>query len=112
MFEPEPPVFDHPLLAFDNVIVSPHNAGITTDDVDLVLFHQANLRILEAAVGDLGLSRERVVVNLDRYGNTSAGSTPIALDEAFHAGLIQRGDTLLLSGFGAGLTWGTCLLRW
>ena len=60
----------------------------------------------------LGIGRERVMVNLDRYGNTSAGSIPLALDEAHRAGRIKRGDNVIISGFGAGLAWGTGLLRW
>jgi 3-oxoacyl-[acyl-carrier-protein] synthase-3 len=60
----------------------------------------------------LELDREKLVINLDRYGNTSGGSVPLALDEAFQQGRIHRGDNILLSGFGAGLAWGTAILRW
>ena len=60
----------------------------------------------------LGIDRQKMFVNLDRYGNTSAGSIPLALDEAFAAGRIHPGDRVLISGFGAGLTWGTAILRW
>jgi len=87
-------------------------ADLTRDDVNLVIFHQANLRIINAAVADLGIDPKKVVNNLDRYGNTSSGSIPLALDEALREGRIDRGDLLLLSGFGAGLTWATTLLRW
>lgn len=86
--------------------------GMSVHDVALYLLHQANIRIISYAMEQLGIPSEKVFNNLHKYGNTSAGSVPIALDEAFQAGLIHRGDTLLLSGFGAGLTWGTCLLRW
>jgi 3-oxoacyl-[acyl-carrier-protein] synthase-3 len=88
------------------------SAGLELQDIDWWLLHQANTRILDAAVESLGIDRERVVMHLDRYGNTSAGSIPIALDETFRAGNIRRGHHLLLSGFGAGLTWGTIALRW
>ncbi len=87
-------------------------ANLELTDINWWLFHQANVRILDAAVQALGIDRERVVMHLDRYGNTSAGSIPIALDETFRTGSIRRGQHLLLSGFGAGLTWGTIALRW
>lgn len=86
--------------------------GMSVSDVSLYIFHQANIRIINAAMNQLGIPPEKVFNNLQRYGNTSGGSIPIALDEAFQAGRIHRGDTLLLSGFGAGLTWGTALFRW
>ncbi|RPI89457.1 MAG: ketoacyl-ACP synthase III [Planctomycetaceae bacterium] len=86
--------------------------GMSASDVSLYVLHQANLRIINAAADQLGVPHEKLFVNLQNYGNTSAGSIPIALDEAFEAGRIRRGDTLLLSGFGAGLTWGTALFRW
>jgi 3-oxoacyl-[acyl-carrier-protein] synthase-3 len=87
-------------------------AGLTVDQIDWWLLHQANSRILDAAVQSLGIEQERVVMHLDRYGNTSAGSIPIALDETLRAGRIKRGHHLLMSGFGAGLTWGTTVFRW
>jgi len=86
--------------------------GYTTDDVSLWLFHQANIRILDAAVDALRIDRRRVITHLDRYGNTSAGSVPIALDEALRAGRFGRDDLLLMCGFGGGLSWGTALMRW
>jgi 3-oxoacyl-[acyl-carrier-protein] synthase-3 len=86
--------------------------GMTPADVACYLLHQANIRIINNAMEQLGIPPERLYNNLERYGNTSAGSIPIALDEAFRAGRVRRGDTLLLSGFGAGLTWGTALFRW
>lgn len=86
--------------------------GMSPHDVSLYVLHQANIRIINAAMEQLGVSHDKVFNNLQKYGNTSGGSIPIALDEAFQAGRIHRGDTLLLSGFGAGLTWGTALLRW
>ncbi len=87
-------------------------AGITAEQVDWLVPHQANLRIIESAAKGLGIPLERVYVNVDRYGNTSAASIPIALAEAAAGGVFQRGDYLLLVGFGAGLTWGAAVLRW
>src|SRR5690606_3281366 len=78
-------------------------AQLELANFDWWLLHQANVRILDAAIQSLGIERERVVMHLDRYGNTSAGSIPIALDETVRAGRIRRGHHLLLSGFGAGL---------
>ena len=85
-------------------------ARLTASDLDLVIPHQANIRIINAATDVLGFSREKVFNNLDRYGNTSAGSIPIGMDEARSAGHLNRGDKVLISGFGAGLTWGTAVL--
>lgn len=87
-------------------------AGKTIDDVTLFVPHQANIRIIQSAAKRLGIPEERIFVNVDRYGNTSAASIPIALDEAFRTGRIKKGDTVLLVGFGAGLTWGAALLVW
>ncbi|MCA9229835.1 MAG: ketoacyl-ACP synthase III [Planctomycetales bacterium] len=87
-------------------------ADLSLDQVDWWFLHQANVRILDAAVDSLGIDRDKVVVHLDRYGNTSAGSIPLALDEMLQAGKINRGQLLLMSGFGAGLTWGTTVWRW
>jgi len=87
-------------------------AGLSPDDVSLVILHQANIRIIEAAVSQFGIPREKVFVNLDKYGNTSAASVPMALDDANQAGLLKRGDIVLMCGFGAGLSWGTSILRW
>ena len=87
-------------------------ACLAARDVDLVVLHQANMRIIDAAISKTGIDRDRVFVNLDRYGNTSAGSIPLALSEAHAAGRIKRGDNIVLSGFGAGLAWGTAVLKW
>ena len=87
-------------------------AELSLAEIDWWLFHQANVRILDAAADALGIEREKVIMHLDRYGNTSAGSVPIALDETFRAGKISRGQQLLMFGFGAGLTWGTTAFRW
>jgi 3-oxoacyl-[acyl-carrier-protein] synthase-3 len=96
----------------DTIALVLKEAGLTVQDVSLYLLHQANIRIIDAAVEQLGIPGDKVFNNIQRYGNTSGGSVPIALDEAFRAGRIKPGDTLLMSGFGAGLTWGTALFRW
>jgi 3-oxoacyl-[acyl-carrier-protein] synthase-3 len=86
--------------------------GLSFADVDLYVPHQANYRIIEASAERFGLPMERVFVNIDRYGNTSAASIPVALDEACSQGRLRRGDTVLLVAFGSGLTWGAAVLRW
>jgi 3-oxoacyl-[acyl-carrier-protein] synthase-3 len=96
----------------DTVQLVLENSHLGVHDVSLYILHQANQRIIDAAVEALGIPTERVFNNIQKYGNTSGGSVPIALDEAFCAGRIHAGDTLLLSGFGAGLTWGTAVFRW
>ena len=87
-------------------------AGVTADDIALLVPHQANSRIIDSAAAKLGVPPERTFVNIDRYGNTSAASVPIALAEAAEAGRLERGDLVLLSGFGAGMSWASALLRW
>jgi 3-oxoacyl-[acyl-carrier-protein] synthase-3 len=87
-------------------------AGLTTDDIALVVPHQANLRIIEATAKRLDVPMERVFVNLDRYGNTSAATIPIALVEAAQQGRIKDGDNILLTAFGGGLTWASAVIRW
>jgi 3-oxoacyl-[acyl-carrier-protein] synthase III len=87
-------------------------AGISMDEIDLWVPHQANFRIIDAAARRIGLPIERVAVNIDQYGNTSSASIPIALEEAVRNGRVKSGDNVLLAGFGSGLTWGACLLKW
>lgn len=87
-------------------------AGKTIADIDLFIPHQANIRIIEHVSKKMGLPKEKVYVNLHKYGNTSAASVPIALDEALAEGKIKSGDLLILSGFGAGLTYGSNLIKW
>lgn len=87
-------------------------AGLQLADVELVIPHQANLRIIEAAARNLRLPMERFVVNIERYGNTSTASIPVAVCEALEDGRIHPGDHLVLVGFGAGLTWGAMTLQW
>jgi 3-oxoacyl-[acyl-carrier-protein] synthase-3 len=86
--------------------------GVTVDEVEWFAPHQANVRIIEAAGTRLGIPAERTLVNIDHYGNTSAASIPLVLAEAADDGRLRDGDLVLLSGFGAGLTWGSALLRW
>jgi len=88
------------------------SAHLTVDDIDLVIFHQANMRIINSAVKDLGIDEAKVFNNLNRFGNTSSASIPLALDEAIEQGRVGPGSRILLSGFGAGLAWGTMLLQW
>ncbi len=88
------------------------DSGLAAREIDCYIPHQANIRIINAAIDVLHMSRNRVFNNLERYGNTSAGSVPLALDEAVQEGRIHPGNLVVLSGFGAGLAWGTAVLRW
>ena len=87
-------------------------AGLDKDEIDYLIPHQANTRIIDAAAKRLDLSRDQIYVNLDKYGNTSAASIPLALDEAVKDGEIKPRDTVVLVGFGAGLTWGATVIEW
>ena len=87
-------------------------AGLTKKDVDWLIPHQANLRIIQGTAKRLRLPMERVVVTIDRHGNTSSGSVPLALDEAVRSGRVQRGQNLLLEAFGGGFTWASALIRY
>jgi len=87
-------------------------AGLTADDVHLLVPHQANIRIIQSTAKYAGIPMERVYVNVDRYGNMSSASLPVALDEAQEEGRIKRGDHILAVAFGAGLTWGALAMRW
>ncbi|WP_425807230.1 beta-ketoacyl-ACP synthase III [Desulfitobacterium sp. Sab5] len=87
-------------------------AGLKKEDIDFFVPHQANVRIIDSAVKRLGVDPEKVIINLDRYGNTSSASIPLALDEASRSGKINYGDNVLMVGFGAGLTWGAAVLKW
>jgi 3-oxoacyl-[acyl-carrier-protein] synthase-3 len=86
--------------------------GMTVDDIDLYVPHQANVRIIKHAVERLGIPEDKVVVNVDRYGNTSSGSIPLALADAVRDRRVNRGDIVLMTGMGAGLTWGSGVLEW
>jgi 3-oxoacyl-[acyl-carrier-protein] synthase-3 len=87
-------------------------ANLTFDNIDMLIPHQANVRIIDAAARRLALPREKVWVNLDRYGNTSAATIPIAIYEAAEAGQLHEGDNLVLVAFGGGLTWAAGVVRW
>src|SRR5260370_27691036 len=87
-------------------------AGVAVDDIAGVILHQANLRIIEAIGERLGIPREKVFVNVDRYGNTSAAAVAIALDEANRSGRIKSGDYVLMVVFGGGLTWASTIVDW
>jgi len=86
--------------------------GLGVDDVDVYVPHQANRRIIDHAAGKLGIPEEKVVVNVDRYGNTSSGSIPLALADAAADGRLREGELVLMTGMGAGLTWGSALMEW
>jgi 3-oxoacyl-[acyl-carrier-protein] synthase-3 len=86
--------------------------GVSVDEVDVYVPHQANVRIMDHAARKLGIPRERMVVNVDRYGNTSSGSIPLALADAQRDGRLKKGDLVLMTGMGAGLTWGSGLMEW
>jgi 3-oxoacyl-[acyl-carrier-protein] synthase-3 len=87
-------------------------AKVAPDEIDHVVPHQANIRIIRSILEHTGLPEERLVANLDKYGNCASASIPIAMSEALDAGRIEKGDRVLLAGFGAGMTWGTVLLEW
>jgi 3-oxoacyl-[acyl-carrier-protein] synthase-3 len=87
-------------------------SGVSKDEIDLLVPHQANKRIIDAAIQRFGLSEEKVAINLDRYGNMSSASIPVALDEAVQEGRLKDGDNVILVGFGGGLTWGATLCKW
>jgi 3-oxoacyl-[acyl-carrier-protein] synthase-3 len=87
-------------------------AGVTADEVDLLIPHQANVRIIEATAKHAGMPMDKVMVNVDRYGNTSSASIPLALEQAITEGRVQPGSLLLLVAFGAGFTWGSAVIRW
>jgi 3-oxoacyl-[acyl-carrier-protein] synthase-3 len=87
-------------------------AGVAAEDIDLLVPHQANLRIIEATAKHAGIPMSKVMVNLDRYGNTSSASIPLALDQAVSEGRVKPGSLVLLVAFGAGFTWGSAVIRW
>ncbi len=87
-------------------------AGLTIDDIDLLVPHQANLRIISAACQRLGIPESKAVVVIDRFGNTSSASVPLALVDALDTGRLKKGDNVLMTGFGGGMTWASAVLRW
>lgn len=103
-------------LAINNItnliLETTRENGLTLDDIDLIIPHQSNLRIIEATMEKLGLPMEKAFVNIDKYGNTSSASVPIAMDEARKEGRLRKGDIVMLVAFGGGLTWGSSVIRW
>jgi 3-oxoacyl-[acyl-carrier-protein] synthase-3 len=87
-------------------------ADLTTEQIDWLILHQANQRIMDAVAERLNIPPEKVISNLAKYGNTSAASIPIALDEVVREGTVKPGDVIAASGFGAGLTWGAAIFQW
>ena len=87
-------------------------AGLSVDDIDLFVLHQANVRIIDAVAKRLGVDRSKFPTNMERVGNMSSASIPVLLDELNRAGRLHRGDRVVLAGFGAGLTYGACVLAW
>jgi len=87
-------------------------ADVASSEIDWFVPHQANARIIDAAASRLGIPAERTIVNIERYGNTSAASIPLAMAEAADAGQLKDDQLVLVSGFGAGMTWGSAVLRW
>lgn len=86
--------------------------GLRNEDIDMIIPHQMNARIIESAASRLEIPMEKIFINLDKYGNTSAATIPIAMDEANRQGVIKRGDLVSLVAFGGGLTWASALIRW
>jgi 3-oxoacyl-[acyl-carrier-protein] synthase III len=106
-------VFKYAVKALDAIVEETLEAnGVDRHDIDWLIPHQANLRIIEATAKRLDMPMDRVVVTVDRHGNTSSGSVPLALDEAVRSGRVQRGQLVLLEAFGGGFTWGSALLRY
>lgn len=106
-------VFKYAVRALDSVVEETlAENGLDRHDIDWLIPHQANLRIIEATAKRLDMPMDRVVVTVDRHGNTSSGSVPLALDEAVRSGRVERGQLLLLEAFGGGFTWGSALLRY
>lgn len=99
-------------VVVDSARTTLDRAGVAPSDVAWFVPHQANARIIDSAASRLGMPKERTIVNIDRYGNTSAASIPLALAEAADDGRLRGGDLVLMSGFGAGMTWGSALIRW
>ncbi|MEE9415145.1 MAG: beta-ketoacyl-ACP synthase III [Acidimicrobiales bacterium] len=96
----------------DSSVAAMDQAGVTGDDIALLVPHQANIRILDSACKRLAIPRDRTAVVLDKTGNTSAGSIPLALVSAIEKNQVQKGDLVLFTGFGAGMTWGSAVVRW
>ncbi len=98
-------------LAEENVRQVVERSGVALEAIDLFVLHQANARIIEGVRESLGLPESKLMMNLDRYGNTSSGSIPLALDEAWRTGRVGPGSTIVICGFGGGLAWGSAVWR-
>ena len=96
----------------EGAVVAIENAGLTVDEIDVLIPHQANIRIIDATAKRLSVNPENVYTNIHAYGNTSAASIPIALSEALDQGVVKPGDLVALVAFGGGLTWGAAVIRW
>ena len=94
------------------VETSLERAGMQREELDYLVPHQANIRIIQAAAKRLAMPMDKVIINIHRYGNMSAASIPVALAEAAHAQQFKKGDNIALAGFGAGLTWASCIMKW
>jgi 3-oxoacyl-[acyl-carrier-protein] synthase-3 len=86
--------------------------GLTSEDIDIMIPHQANTRIIEAAAKMINFPQEKIFLNIEKYGNTSSATIPIALDEMQRAGKLKAGNLILLCSFGTGVTWGSAIIRW
>ena len=108
-----PFVFKHAVVRFSEVIHEGLQAnGISTEDIDMLIPHQANLRISQFIQKKMQLPDSKVFNNIQKYGNTTAASIPIALSEAWEQGKIKEGDLVVLAAFGSGFTWGSAIIRW
>jgi 3-oxoacyl-[acyl-carrier-protein] synthase III len=106
-------VFKHAVTRMpESVLTALETNGLTLADIDLFIAHQANLRINEMVAQQLGIAADRVYNNIERFGNTTAATIPIAIDECVRSGRLKRGDLLMLTGFGSGFTWGSAVIRW
>lgn len=106
-------VFKNAVVGMAEVSVEVMNRNnLKSDDVAWLVPHQANLRIIDATAERMGISRDKVMINIDRYGNTTAATLPLCLSEWWQHGKIKRGDNLILASFGAGYTWGACYVKW
>jgi 3-oxoacyl-[acyl-carrier-protein] synthase-3 len=99
-------------VVVDSAELAMASAGVTADDISLMIPHQANIRIIQAAAQRLGIDMERAVITLDRYGNTSSSSIPLAFYDARENGRVKAGEYALMTGFGAGMTWASAIVRW
>jgi len=113
IFQDGQPVFKAAVVGMANVSVEiMKKNNLTSDDIAWLVPHQANLRIISATAERMGLDPAKVMINIEKYGNTTAGTIPICLSEWYQNGKIQKGDKIVLASFGAGFTWGSIYLRW